>query len=288
MKWKSNNLSELRQQYIGMLAGDFGKEESRQMTDILIEHFFGITRVDLALEPEIRLNESEMLQLHMAVKDLLNHKPVQYITGKASFLDLMLHVNPSVLIPRPETEELVQLIIKNEQNTNSKIIDIGTGSGCIVLALKKHLPETVVTAVDISTEALETANENSRLNGLDIRFEQMDILNPETYASFPVYDVVVSNPPYVTESDKALMQPNVLENEPHAALFVADDRALLFYEAVLDFCRTHLAANGRVYFEINENKGKDIVSLLAKRSYINISLHKDIRDKDRFVSAVKG
>jgi release factor glutamine methyltransferase len=135
---------------------------------------------------------------------------------------------------------------------------------------------------------LETAQENSRLNGLDIRFEQMDMLNPETYTSFPEYDVVVSNPPYVTESDKAQMKANVLEHEPHSALFVADDRALLFYEAILDFCHTHLAVNGRVYFEINESKGKEMVSLLAKRGYGNISLHKDIHGKERFVSAVKG
>ena len=286
MRWKSNRLSELRQQYIDMLTPLYGKEESKQLADILIEHFFGITRVDQALDPEIRLSESEMLQLHKAVKELLSHKPVQYITGKAPFLDLTLNVNETVLIPRPETEELVQLILNNEQNTGIKIIDIGTGSGCIALAIKKHLPEAEVTAADISPEALETAMENSRLNGLDIRFEKMDMLNPETYASFPEYDVVVSNPPYVTESDKAQMQPNVLEHEPHSALFVADEKALLFYEAILDFCRTHLTANGRVYFEINESKGQEMASLLAKRGYGNISLHKDIHGKERFVSAV--
>lgn len=287
MRWKSNKLKELRDQYIGMLSSLYGEDESKQLVHILTEHLFGVTPVRIALKPEKRLSESEILQFHQAVKELLKHKPIQHITGHTTFLDLKLAVNESVLIPRPETEELVQLIVEREKNNSVRLIDIGTGSGCIALAFKKHTPEAQVTAADISAEALKIAGQNAQKQHLEIDLIRIDVLHPDSYAALPVYDVVVSNPPYVTQSDKKLMQKNVLDYEPATALFVEDENPLVFYVAILEFSRIHLANGGRIYFEINEQKGPDLVHLLEKHHYMEIALHLDMHGKERFLEAVK-
>ncbi len=287
MRWKSNNLKELRDQYVVMLSEVYGEAESKQLVHILTEHLFGVTPVRIALKPEKRLSESEILQFHQAVKELLKHKPVQYITGHTTFLDLKLAVNESVLIPRPETEELVQLIVEHEKNKQVRLIDIGTGSGCIALTLKKNLPKALVAAADISAEALRITVQNAQKHHLEIDLIRMDVLNPDSYAALPVYDVIVSNPPYVTQSDKKLMQKNVLEYEPETALFVEDENPLIFYKAILEFNRLHLANKGRVYFEINEHKGPEVARLLKEYKYTKINIHHDMHGKERLVEAKK-
>lgn len=287
MIWKNNLLKDLRTVYQIMLSEKYGSGESKQLLDIVIESFFGYSKIDLALDPGIRLSESEILRLHAAVKELLANKPIQYITGKTQFLDVELSVNESVLIPRPETEELVQFIIDIEKSEGLQIFDMGTGSGCIAIALKKNLPGSQVTAVDISREALKLAKQNSSLHQLDIDFQLVDILKPDSFKKLGKFDVVVSNPPYVTEHDKKQMQPNVLDYEPHSALFVSDNNPLQFYKAILQFCQVHLKVGGRVYFEINEKQGENLLQLIENYGFDHGELHTDIHGKNRFTTAVK-
>jgi len=287
MIWKNNLLKALRSDYIKMLSEKYGTDESKQLLDILIAFFFGYTKIGMALDPGIRLSESEILKLHTAVKELLTNKPVQYITGKSRFMDLNLSVNESVLIPRPETEELVNLIIQNEKTEGLDVIDIGTGSGCIALALRKHLPNPKVTAFDISADALALAKNNSTKNRLEINFRQVDILDDAAVKTLEMFDLVVSNPPYVTESDKMHMQKNVLDYEPHSALFVPDEDALQFYRAILEFCMVHLRGGGRVYFEINERQGENVLQLFNDYGFQEGKLHSDIHSKNRFATAIK-
>ncbi len=287
MNWKSNKLTELKDQYIDQLSAIYSTSESRKLFFVLTEYFFGIDQIHLALEPDKRISESEMLVLHKAVKELLNHKPIQYVTGVASFFDMNLKVNESVLIPRPETEELVQLILQKEKKNHPAIIDIGTGSGCIALAIKKNMTEARVTAVDISIEALNVVRQNMQTHQVDIELLQMDILSPASYTGLSVFDVVVSNPPYVTQSDKEKMQKNVLDYEPAQALFVDDDQPLIYYEAIVQFCQKHLISNGRIYFEINEQKGSEVVRLMKENDYKKVMLHNDMHGKERFATAVK-
>lgn len=286
MKWKNNILLDLKHQYIELLSAKFNRAESEQFLNILIENFFNISKIQLALEPDKRLNESEIIELHFAVKELLVDKPIQYITGVSNFHGIDIKVNESVLIPRPETEELVSLILSNESNKELKAIDIGTGSGCIALALKKKLRNAEITAIDVSLKALETAKLNSRLNGLDITFIQLDILKIDLY-NLPLYDIVVSNPPYVTHSDKKLMNRNVVDFEPHQALFVEDRSPLKYYIAILNFCQQYLKNKGSIYFEINESQGNNILKLFKKYDFKNGQLFKDIHGKHRFALAYK-
>lgn len=288
MKWKNNILKDLKSQYIELLSEIFDLSESKQFLNILIEEFFGITKIQLALEPDHKLSESEMLKLHWAIKDLLNNKPVQYITGVSYFNDLKLIINESVLIPRPETEELVGLILDKETSSNLRVIDIGTGSGCIALALKRHLFNAHVTAIDDSSRALKLAEGNGLKNNLEIEFKKIDILNSNSCRTLLKYDIVVSNPPYVTQSDRTLMQKNVTDYEPYSALFVKDDNPLLFYKAILEFCKSHLNSHGRVYFEINENFGNNMLRLLEQYEYKNAHIYQDIHGKNRFTVATKG
>ncbi len=287
MKWKNNILLDLKSQYIELLSAKFNRAESKQLLNILIENFFNISNIQLALEPDKRLNESEILELHFAVKELLADKPIQYITGISNFHGIEIKVNESVLIPRPETEELVSLILNNESNEELKAIDIGTGSGCIALALKKKLRNADITAIDISVKALETAKLNSRLNNLDITFMQLDILKTDLSYTLPLYDIVVSNPPYVTHTDKKFMNRNVVNFEPHQALFVEDKNPLKYYLAVLNFCQQYLKSGGRVYFEINELQGNNVLKLFIEHGFKNGRLFKDINNKYRFALAIK-
>ncbi len=289
MKYGSNRLKEIKKVLQSQIAFIYGNDEASAIMNILIEHFFGLSKVDQALNPDYRLSESEMLKLHFAVKEVLQHKPVQYITGKAEFAGLSLVVDKSVLIPRPETEELVATIIKREKETYSgKILDIGTGSGCIALALKNAFPEAKVTGIDISEKALETARKNARKNKLAVEFFKVDILDEKQWSKQGKFDLIVSNPPYVTEHDKKRMKPNVIDYEPHGALFVTDKNPLLFYEAIITFAKNRLTENGTLYFEINETFHSEILNLLSKSEFVNVEILKDFNGKYRFAIAKMG
>lgn len=287
MIWKNNRLIDLKKIYHDELKLQFGDNEALQMLNILILHFFGVNRVQLAMDCDFRLTESEMLSLHNAVKELKTNKPVQYVTGEAEFYGMPFFVNSSVLIPRPETEELVDLIIKREKKSGLNVLDIGTGSGCIAISLANTLFEAEVFAMDISVDAINLAIKNSEINGTEIIFLHEDILNPSKNKNV-LFDVIVSNPPYVTVSEKKLMQANVLDYEPHLALFVEDEDPLIFYEAIVKFAKTNLKSDGRIYLEINEKLANETSLLLNKNGFFDIEIIQDINCKNRMVSASKG
>ena len=287
MQWKTNKLIDLRKQYLEELSAFYDLTEAESMLSILIQHFFSLSLASLLSKPDFRLSESEMLQLHFAVKELKKYRPVQYIVGDTEFFGLPIKVNEAVLIPRPETEELLELILSNEKAKGQKILDIGTGSGCIAIALLKNMSEAHLTGIDISADALELAAENCVNNQTTIKFEQIDILDQNQWKLLGQFDLIISNPPYVTHFEKNKMQENVLNYEPHMALFVPDNDALVFYEAILDFSVKHLNKNGRFYFEINESKGNEIVKLAKSKSFLKVRLHQDIHGKNRFVSGSK-
>ena len=288
MNIRTNLLREIKKQYQKELAAFYGEQEAGSLMNVLVNHFFGLSRVDMSLKPDFRLTETEILKLHFAVKDLKNEKPVQYIIGETEFSGLKLKVTPDVLIPRPETEEMVELIVKDTLGKEKlKILDVGTGSGCIALALKKKLPFSVITALDVSNAALEVAKENSRLNKLDIELKNIDILDISSWQKLDRFDLIVSNPPYVTEEDKVLMKKNVTDFEPHLALFVTNEDPLLFYRVIAEFAINHLIEGGSLWFEINENLGDEVLSLLQEKGFVNMALHADLFGRARFVSSVR-
>ena len=292
MNIRNNLLVDLKKRYLQDLNEFYDSREAEQLLTILIEHFFGIRRNELILNPDYRISESEILKLHMAVKELKQYKPVQYITGVVEFQDLKIEVTPDVLIPRPETEELVQFILQNEKASGLKVLDIGTGSGCIAISLKKLLENAYVNATDISESAIIMAHKNAISNNQDIVFHVHDILSEKESISdrngdIILFDIIVSNPPYVTQEDKKKMHHNVIDYEPHNALFVPEDNPLLYYEAILEFSMINLNSGGRIYFEINEGLGSQMITLFENYGFYNVELKKDLSGKDRFVSGVK-
>jgi release factor glutamine methyltransferase len=238
--------------------------------------------------PETVITSEQAIELNDVLIRLKTGEPLQYILGHIEFYGLPFKVNPSVLIPRPETEELVDWIISlvgSGQFAVSNILDIGTGSGCIAISLKKNILNANVSAIDISPQALQTAKENAELNNVNVTFIQADILNLNSEIEIPKSEIIVSNPPYVTFEDKKQMHANVTDFEPHTALFVPENDPLIFYKAIADFAVTHLEKGGLLFFEINENYGEQMVELLTDKSFKNIKLRKDMSGKDRVIKA---
>lgn len=282
MKVASNKVSDIKSFIRKRLHGLYPEEEITSFIYLLFEAYCGLTKTELLAGKREYINESELLLVYDAVKELEQQKPIQYITGKTFFYGMEFMVSPAVLIPRPETEELVALILKDNQNrTGLKILDIGTGSGCLAVCLKKFLPDAAVTAVDISKQALKIARENAVNNGVDINFLLFDILEERRWHELTDYDIIVSNPPYVLESEKALMKPNVLDYEPATALFVPDAAPLLYYEAIFG-----LAARQNkttiIYTEINESKAVELLQMAHHYGIAECFTVKDINNKDRF------
>lgn len=270
------------------LKNIYPEREIKVFVEILLEHYAGLNKTDLILKAGDKLDDTVAEQLRTALEQLKRNEPIQYIIGETEFYGLRIKVNTSVLIPRPETEELVHRIIGNHKKDGKiKILDIGTGSGCIALALKNKLPGAEVFGVDVSDKALETAQTNAELNNLDVRFSNLDILKGKTNRSLGEFDIIISNPPYVRQKEKELMHKNVLENEPHLALFVDDDDALVFYRAIVYFSAKYLKNQGFIYFEINEALGKAVENLLASNNFSDIELFKDLSGKERMVKAIK-
>ena len=286
MKVPSNLVKDIRNHYCEQLCSIYDKDEANAMILILLEHYFSINRVKMALEPQLRISESEMLTFHFAVKDLLKNKPIQYIIGETEFCDLKFKVNESTLIPRPETSELVMKIVNKQQSTDNRlcsILDIGTGSGCIAISLAKMISGSKVFALDISEKALEVAKENAINNEADVTFIHDDILSLRNKIDTK-FDIIVSNPPYVRELEKADMRDNVLNWEPHNALFVSDNDPLIFYRKILEFAKTHLKENGEVWFEINEYLGKEMTDLCKEMGFSQVEVFNDFRGKERILS----
>lgn len=288
MKVSSNKLSDNIKFYTQRLQTVFDGSESRTLIHILVESFFGYSKLDLVSNDEIRLSESEMLKLHFAVKELLNNKPVQYVTGEAFFADLKLSVNEAVLIPRPETEELIELILNDLKSSEDlKCLDIGTGSGCIPLSLKHRKQSWEVCGIDVSLNALEVARKNANGLDLNVQFENFDVFNKDQMKDLGLFDVMISNPPYIKENEKTLMKKNVLEHEPEQALFVPNEDPLKFYTHIAKLGRVMLKNRGLIYFEINEAHGEEMLEMMHELGYRQILLKKDFNDKDRFVCALK-
>jgi release factor glutamine methyltransferase len=284
LKVPSNKISTIISYYESLLQKLYSKEESAQLIRELIANFTSIKRNEISLNFEKRVSESQLLDIHFGVKDLLNNKPLQHIIGTAPCLDFDFIVNKDVLIPRPETEELVDIISKSiKPNSKSiKILDIGTGSGCIAIALQKTTNSSV-TAIDISKDALKIAAKNAEINNANVEFIKLDILNKDSWHQLDNdFDIIVSNPPYVRKMEKKLMNKNVLDFDPSLALFVDDDNPLVFYEAITKFAKSHLKPNGTLWFEINEYLGQETKELILNY-FDNVELIEDFRGKERFV-----
>lgn len=232
-----------------------------------------------------RLTESELLSVRAIVKRLEQKEPIQYVLGTTEFYNCKIKVDENTLIPRPETEELVDWVLDNVSKDQT-VLDIGTGSGCIPIALKKAVSTLTVSGLDISANAITMARESAKLNDVNVDFVQMDILNPNL-EELKMYDVIISNPPYVLESDKKEMNENVLSYEPHLALFVADQEPLLFYIAIAKIGLTQLNPNGLLFFEIHENFGKETIEMLENLGYQNVVLLEDMQGKDRMIRCVR-
>ena len=254
---------------------------------IILKHLHQMKRIDLALNPNFEINEDDLVQWNSILKELKQEKPIQYIIGETEFYGLRFFVNKNTLIPRPETEELVDWIIENQkleirnQTSENNILDIGTGSGCIPIALKKNLPEASVYAIDISEQALAVAQKNALENKVRINFIKKNIL--EVTDLEKQFDIIVSNPPYVRNLEKVAIKKNVLEYEPHLALFVSDDDALLFYRKIALLAKKNLSSKGKLFFEINQYLGNETVCLLKDLGFQNIQLKKDFYGNDRMI-----
>ncbi len=257
--------------------------EAANLSRIVCCEMFGQSNIDYYLGKDMILSPNDERELESILSRLCNFEPIQYVQGTAHFLERTFRVAPGVLIPRPETEELVERMLK-EVAPASRILDIGTGSGCIAVTLSKELPEAEVTAWDISGEALAIAGDNNRLLQTSVQFVQRDVLTYQP-AEDECFDVIVSNPPYVTETERKDMEPNVLNWEPSGALFVPDSDPLRFYRRIGELGRSMLTAGGQLYFEINRAFGEAVASMLRKQGYANVRIRKDISGNDRYVIA---
>lgn len=268
------------------LTAIYEEAEARNILRIYFEDVFEIKNI----ERESTLTEQQLIQLDEAVTRLLQHEPIQYVIGEADFFGYKFKVSPAVLIPRPETEELVDAIIQYlkkyyKQIEKLKILDIGTGSGCIPITLKKKLPEAEVHAIDVSAEALAIAQENAIKNEVSINFAHIDILNQELWATYADsnFDIIVSNPPYIPFQEQSLMAKNVLDHEPHLALFVNDNVPLIFYNTIASFAQQKLKRKGWLYFECNEFNATEVEDLLIEKRFRLVEIIKDMSGKNRMV-----
>ena len=272
-------LQDFKLKMISELSSIYESDELNSIFNLLSEDYLNIPRSKILLADEINLDQSNQMLFFSALKRLKNHEPIQYVLGRANFMDLEFKVNSSVLIPRPETEELVRLILKEDLD-GKEILDIGTGSGCIAISLAKNLPNSKVSALDISNDALEVAKENAKLNNVNVEFINADIFE---YHSDRKYDIIVSNPPYIKESEKLLMKKNVLDFEPELALFVEDSNALKYYDSILKFGMIYMKKMGYLFFEINSNLYPQLQKICFANNYNNFKFFIDSSSKTRFL-----
>jgi release factor glutamine methyltransferase len=271
------------------LSALYDTKEIDSLCMIVLAEITGTSSAKIKAFPELEILEEQSSHINQILTRLKTGEPLQYILGHTEFFGLPFKVNPSVLIPRPETEELVEWIISSTENSQliaERILDIGTGSGCIAISLKKNL-NAELSAIDISTSALNTAKENAELNNVNINFIHADILNLKSEIRSSKFAIIVSNPPYVTLEDKKQMHYNVTDFEPHNALFVPENDPLIFYKAITDFAAKRLEKGGLLFFEINEGYGEEMIALLNRESFINIELKEDMSGKPRMMKAVK-
>ena len=277
-------LQQFKKQFFSELSELFPETELQSFFNLLTKFKLHLNRIEVALKPEFEINDEDLIYLQNALSELKKQVPIQYIIGETEFYGITFKVNNSVLIPRPETEELVNWIVNDYKNESElKILDFGTGSGCIAISLAKFFPKAQIYAVDVSTEALKVAETNALKNNVNINFVEANILDIEILEE--KYDIIVSNPPYIREKEKELMHQNVINNEPHLALFVKDENPLIFYDKIDDLAIDNLTKNGTLYFEINQYLGDEITLLLEQKGFKNCILKKDFYDVDRMIKA---
>jgi len=282
---RTKTLKESFQHFQHLIQNTYQVEEARSIAQLVFKDVLGYDTIKLILNENDLIPAPLFEQLDQIAYLLNQHQPVQYILGHEEFMGLKFIVNPNVLIPRPETEELVLWIIDDYKSKGLvNIIDIGTGSGCIAVSIKKNLAQANVDAIDVSKDALNIASKNAKQNDIEVNFILSDILNDQLSKQ---YDVIVSNPPYVLDQEKSLMQKNVLDFEPHLALFVEDHNPLLFYDRIVKLSLEYLNSKGSIYFEINEAYAKETMDLFDKSIWESVELRKDIRGKDRMIKATK-
>ncbi|MEO8772946.1 MAG: peptide chain release factor N(5)-glutamine methyltransferase [Gelidibacter sp.] len=287
-------LKTLRENFFTSLEGEYPDTEIQSFFNLLSESFLKMKRLDVSMNLYAPISGKKVEKFENAIKRLKNHEPVQYIIGVTEFYGLPFKVTESTLIPRPETEELVQWVrdVAISKTDTISILDIGTGTGCIAISLAENIQAATVYAMDVSKKALNVAKTNAKLNKVDVEFFEVDILDWKSDAwnsEFEnlKFDIIVSNPPYVRELEKAQMSANVLMHEPALALYVADDDPLVFYKTIMEFSKAYLKTDGQIFFEINQYLGAETLELLLHSDFINVELKKDIFGNDRMISGVK-
>ncbi len=282
---KNNTIAGLSEHVRKNLAGLYPKGEIEQFIFLIFNHLLNYSKIDIHLKAQEAVSDEIFQKVRSVITQLKDFQPIQYILGETEFYGLKFFVNQHVLIPRQETEELVDWVIRDNKDENLRILDIGTGSGCIAVTLARFLKRSVVDALDISEEALETAKKNASLNGAGVSFLKYDISVNEVFPQNVAYDIIISNPPYVRESEMHLTGRNVAGTEPHEAIFVKDGDPLIFYRAIAAFGKKYLKKSGRIYLEINEAFGRETMNLLLDSGYSDVELKKDLKNKDRMLKA---
>lgn len=273
-----------KDQLIQQLAALYEPREAASITHMVLEHLTGMNKTDRMIHKHQELSFEQKDRLLSMVTSLLNNRPIQYVLGEAWFGGMKFIVNEHTLIPRPETEELIEWIKATANPKPQKVLDIGTGSACIPITLKKEFPLWHITAIDVSDDTLQVAKQNATLNNVAIEFMGMNFLNESLWLNLPNYNIIISNPPYIKKSEKDTMSANVVDHEPHVALFVPDEDALIFYRKIASFGLSHLKKNGQLFFEINQLLGKEVCTLLEEMGYQPI-LRKDLHGNDRMIMA---
>jgi release factor glutamine methyltransferase len=283
---KTNTVKAIVEYYQKMLSEQYSSSEIEVLTEIVFEKYLGYTKMELRMNQDSFMSESELLHFHFAVKRLKKGEPIQYILEEAPFYGSNFYVDSNVLIPRPETEELVDLMLQNISN-NSVVLEIGTGSGCIPLSIKKHKPDSTVIGVDVSEAAIKVAQRNAVHLNLDVQFKITDILKVDSLKDTlgNQFNVIVSNPPYIGNAERKEMSNQVLDFEPDLALFVEDTDPLLFYRKIGELAFAHFESAGQLFFEINQKYGKEVVELLKNIGFKNVLLIQDINNNDRIIQA---
>lgn len=277
-------LLQAKEELLQCLAPLYHNREAEQIVHMILEHITGMNRTDRAIYKQRALSSEQVHQVTLYGNELASGKPVQYVLGETWFAGLRFMVNEHTLIPRPETEELIEWVKAAAMPEPQSVLDIGTGSGCIPVTLKKIFPLWRVQSIDLSIGALQIAEENAKQHGTEIIFSQIDFLNENNWSGFAQFDIIISNPPYIKISESNVMAKHVLNHEPHLALFVPDDDALIFYKKIALFGKTHLKRKGMVFLEINQLLGTEVCTVFEKTGY-KTTLRKDLNENDRMVMA---
>jgi len=281
------DIQQAQRELLARLTPLYGEREAAQIGDLVLENITGKKKIDRLLNKDILLSPLQTDIFHQYIFGLSKHQPVQYVLQESWFCGMKFYVDEHVLIPRPETEELVEWVTADQAKTSPSILDIGTGSGCIAIALKKRLPKALIHACDISPEALAVARRNATALVADIDFLQLDILDSSQWAGLPALDLIVSNPPYIPVKEKSAMSPHVVDHEPHLALFVKDENPGIFYQAIARLGQERLPQGGTLYAEIHEDLAGLVVGILKKAGYQDIVVRKDMQGKNRMVKATR-